>query len=429
MKLIRKYRIFTYTSLTMVVIIAFVANYYLFRYSIHRTTDDVLNEYRIDVENYALDYGTLEPLSALNTKLTVIDIYDWKNSDEEVDETISDTLLYSHYEKEMVVYRKLVFPVRTQEKNYLVRIMLPTLEEDDLIETVILSLLLVVVLFIIFSTMIDWAFSKQIFHPFNRILETMKTYHVEHRHKIRFENTDIDEFAELNFILTGMISKINQGYDDMKNFLEHTSHELKTPLAIIQLKIEALNQTSFEDEQVRIHLHSIQVALNRIIRFNRSLLFIAKIKNDQFATREEINLTEQVVQHISQYQELLSIRGINVSCQRHDNFLVHMHPILAEHLIQNMLINAIKHNTEEGSIEIICTRHSVTIQNTYEGDIPEGNLFDKYTRATHDKDSNGLGLSIVQNICEKSGLTVHYRTSGHIFIICVEKENDHPTNE
>ena len=420
MKLIKKYRSFTYTSLTMVVIIAFVTNYYLFRYSIHRTTDDVLNEYRIDVEDYAAEYDTLDPLLNLDTKLTVIDIYESAGIQEEVDETIVDTLLYSHYEKEMVVYRKLLFPVQTSDKNYVVRIMLPTLEEHDLVEAVIISLLLVVVLFIIFSSMIDWTFSRQIFNPFNRILATMKSYHLEQKNAIHFEQSDIDEFSELNRILSVMITKINRGYEDMKKFLEYTSHELQTPLSIIQLKVEALNQTDFEDEQTRENIHSIQVALNRIIRFNRSLLFIAKIRSNQFAECEAINLTALVRQHISQYDELLSMREIQVDALDMEDFVVYMNPVLAEYLVQNPLINAIRHNREKGIIRIWCAHERLQISNTFEGEIPAGNLFDTYTRTSNCQESSGLGLSIVKNICQNYNYDVSYRFDEKVFTLIIK---------
>lgn len=307
MKLLKKYRFYTYTSVVFVVLVGFTINYYLFRYSIHRTTDDVLNEYRLDIEEYAALHGSLDGFNPMNNKLCQIreDVEIGSN----LNEDIVDTLVYSHYEKEMVVYRKIDFLVQAQDEVYAIKLMLPTLEEDDLIETVIISLILFVVLFALFTTLIDRFFTVEILRPFTRILGVMQQYNIETRNDIQLKDGNIDEFRDLNIILTGMMTKINHGYDEMKEFLEHTSHEMKTPLAIIQLKLESLNQKSLEDEETLKYISSIQAELRRMIRFNRSLLFITKIKNNQFNEYRKMKLNDQITQFLGRYKELFRSRS------------------------------------------------------------------------------------------------------------------------
>ena len=310
MKLLTKYRLYSYASLLFIVIVGFVLDYYLFRYSIHQTTDDVLNEYRIDVENYVEANEELQSLYFIGDKLSAVRVLETPDCLEGIDETIRDTMVFSHYEKEMVVYRKLDFAVSSSSKHYLVTIMLPALEEHSLAVTIIVSLVMLVGLFILFTTLVDMAFAKKILQPFERILEVMRTYNIEERTKVKLSSGDIDEFRDLVTILDGMMLKINQGYDEMKEFLEYTSHELKTPLAVIQLKLEDLHQTKSDDEEVLATVSSIQTSLNRIVRFNRSLLFIAKIKNDQFNERKPENLNVTVANYLAVYEELLTVRHI-----------------------------------------------------------------------------------------------------------------------
>ena len=419
MKLLKKYRFYTYTCLTIVVLIGFSLNYYLFRYSIHRTTDDVLNEYRLDIEEFAEEKGTLNDLNALDNKLCVIheDVKDLNN----ISQCIIDTLVYSHYEKEMVVYRKMRFPIKTDEKNYIVELMLPTLEEDDLVGTVIISLSLFVLLFIVFMTTIDRLFTAKILHPFTNILDVMRKYNIEERNQIKLENGGIDEFKDLNDILTNMMTKINQGFDEMKEFLEHTSHEMKTPLAIIQLKLEQLNQGKNRNEEDVKTISSIQHALNRIIKFNRSLLFIAKIKNNQFNDGEQLDLNSLIYQYLNLYEELLNERNIFINFKEIDRFTTNMHPILAEHLIQNIISNAVKYNCSNGYIHIYVTTTSIEIKNTFEGTLPTGDLFEKYKHSSQAKDATGLGLGIVKNICLKEKLTVNYSTTYNQFTLNISK--------
>ena len=420
MKLLTKYRTYTYTSLVFVVVIGFTINYYLFRFSIHRTTDDVLNEYRLDIEKYGENNGTLEGFNSIDNKLCRV----YRNVDlpVKIDENIRDTLVYSHYEQEMVVYRKLKFVVATDSQNYIVELMLPTLEEHDLLQTVGISLVLFVLLFILFTTIMDRSMTVKILRPFTRIIEVMRTYNIERHTNIRLKDEGIDEFMELNTIFNSMVAKINQGYEDMKDFLEHTSHEMKTPLAIIQLKLETLSQKDFKDEETINCISSIQKSLNRIVRFNRSLLFIAKIQNNQFEEARQININMQVSQFLDIYSELLMERDIKVNTAEGGTLMMKIHPILAEQLINNILINAVKYNHRDGIIDIDITESEIKVRNTFDGNIPQGNLFEKYRHSSATNDSSGLGLAIVKQICDKNNLAVDYTVHDREFLITVIKK-------
>ena len=421
MRLLKKYRGFTYTSLCVVVLIGAIVNYYLFRYSIHRTTDEVLNEYRIDIEDYASHHGTLEPLIAVNSKFGEIVPLVPSSDVADIDVSITDTLVYSHYQEEMVVYRKLIFPILTPQQKYVVQLMLPALEEDDLLQTVIISLVLFVVLFILMTTLTDMAFTRQIFRPFHSILELIKTYDIDKRSKITFEESPIDEFKELGQILTEMTDKINAGYYEMKEFLEYTSHEIQTPLSIIQLKLDVLNQQNFQNKEVLDSLYSIQNSLNRVVRFNRSILFLTKVRNNQFPKNKRIDLRVNLSQQLRGYEELLSMRGIRVFQNSASPFVLQLHPLLAEHLVQNILTNAIKHNCDGGWIRIDLTVDSMVVTNTFDGAMPRGDIFEKYTHGYDKKGSTGLGLSIVKAICEKNDIGFSYRISEKEFSLTIQR--------
>ena len=421
MKLLRKYRGITYTSLCLVVIAGFIVNYYLFRYSIHRTTDDVLNEYRIDIEEYADNHGTLQPLLAENSKFGEIMPVDEGYDLSSMTANIVDTLVYSNYQEEKVVYRKMVFPIVTEHQNYVVRLMLPALEEDDLVQTVVLSLIFFVVLFILLTTLIDMSFTRQIFRPFHNILEGIKTYDIDKRGKIVFEHSPIDEFNELGGILKEMMDKINAGYYEMKEFLEFTSHEIQTPLSIIQLKLDVLNQQNFQDENVIDSLHSIQSSLNRVVRFNRSISFLAKIRNNQFSDIREIDLRKFMHHQLHLYDELLSARKIAVIDDAEEPFVLSLHPLLAEHLVQNILTNAINHNYDGGWIRINNNDNEMIVTNTFEGIMPRGDIFEKYAHTYGKKGSTGLGLAIVKAICEKNNIGFSYRTTEKLFSLTIIK--------
>lgn len=419
MKLLKKYRRYTYTSLILVVLVGFTINYYLFRFSIHRTTDDVLNEYRYDIEDYAKQKGTLSEMKLMKNKF--YQIFQDVPIDEDINGDIVDTLVYSHYEQEMVVYRKIDFFVKADDGNYLIKLMLPTLEEDDLLETVAISLMAFVILFILFTTIIDRSITVKILNPFFKFLKEMESYNVGEQLTTKVDDKGIDEYRQMMSIFYNMDAKINHSYDEIKNFLEHTSHEMKTPLAIIQLKLEHLSQKEFNDEETIMCISSINSALNRIVRYNRSLLFIARIKNNQFNNASVINFNNLILQLKKMYYELIMQLNINCEIKEDGDFIMKINLMLAEQLIQNVFINAIRFNYNKGNIKIGISENEISFTNTFEGNLPEGDLFEKYRYSLNKKDSTGLGLAIVRNICEKNRLSVNYKVINNLFVIIIRK--------
>ncbi len=91
------------------------------------------------------------------------------------------------------------------------------------------------------------------------------------------------------------------------------------------------------------------------------------------------------------------------------NFVTDFNPFMAETLISNLLINAIKHNVPEGRIDIELNVCRLRISNT--GQKPKINpdiLFERFKKANPSSDSPGLGLSIVRQICLQNGINIDY---------------------
>ena len=420
MKLLKKYRTYTYTSLFFVILIGFLSNYILFKNSSHMSADEVLHSYRNDIKDYAKEHETLVPLMAVNSKIGKITQVCGDVDLSYINDEIVDTLAYDYYQDDRVIYRKMEFVVQAADGKYIVRLMMPTIEEDMLIGTVVASILIFSLLFILFTTIIDHSFSRHILRPFNNILEMIRTYNLDRKSEIHLTKSDIDEFVELNRILNRMVGKINEGYSEMKEFLEYTSHELQTPLSVIQLKLEVLSQMNSDNPEVFGHIASIENALRRAIRFNRSILLIAKIRNNQFSDRREMNISRLINHYLTQYGEMLSIRKISLRCESTVDIRMQIHPQLAEHLVQNILTNAIKHNYDGGSIYIKTEVNRMIVSNTFKGSIPEGDLFEKYNHSKEQHDSSGLGLAMVKAICQRNNIAAQYKIVENEFVMTLE---------
>lgn len=150
MKLVSIYWKYTVYAFLVVLVLGSITHYYIFRNSIHRSTDDVLQEYKQDIQEYAASHDTLLSLHDLELKHSRLLFHEvGKVAKKGKECAIYDSLIYSKYEGEQVIYRVLKFNVDTREGTYQVLLSQPTLEEDDLMSAVVISLSLLLLFFLI----------------------------------------------------------------------------------------------------------------------------------------------------------------------------------------------------------------------------------------------------------------------------------------
>lgn len=409
MKLTSIYWKYTVYTLLIVLILGSITHYYIFRYSIHRSTDDVLQEYKQDIQDYAANHDTLLSLHDLELKHSRLLFHGLNKTAGELNEgesAIYDSLIYSKYEGEKVVYRVLKFNVETREGTYQVLISQPTLEEDDLMSAVVISLLLLLLFFLIASSWVSTYYTRILWRPFYRILAQLRRFRMDRSQPDRMADCGIDEFDEMAGTVSDMMSKIHNDYLSLKELTENTSHELQTPLSILKMKLEMLQQLEVSNEKVTELVRDMLCTVSRMTRFNRALLLIARINNDQFANVEPVDLNEYVDEYLSAYEDILQDKSVVIQRDKRVPFVVMMNRMLAERLVMNLIVNAVRYNIEGGRLLVETTGTGMKIVNTYGNVIPPGNLFARFTRSSHDNESTGLGLTIVESICRKSGLKV-----------------------
>jgi signal transduction histidine kinase len=261
---------------------------------------------------------------------------------------------------------------------------------------------------------------KRLWKPFYKTVNEVEQYQLTKQQALQFSVSGVSEFDLLNQQLSRMTERAQRDYQVVKEFSANAAHEMQTPLAVIRTHTEAMMQ----DEQVlQAHDKSIQTidqSVNRLTRLNQDLLLLARIENGQFPKQEKIDLDRIIQQKTGELAELLASKKITLQSQL-TPVHIYCNPHLAEVIVNNLLSNAIRYNKEGGIIKIALTPQQLIISNTSLLPALEKDKISRrfYRHPDTKADGNGLGLSIVKQVCAVTGYTLQYdyQQGLHIFSI------------
>ncbi len=251
------------------------------------------------------------------------------------------------------------------------------------------------------------------------IIGTLEEFDIDEPRKVTFEKSPYPIINELNEYLIEIIDRVRQNYQANKQFTQNASHELQTPLAVIKGYVELLLQSPNMHEKEFEALGAILQNTNRLSKLNAALILLSKIEHQRFTDFEKVNLNEVTDEILDNFKDLLFAQEIEVQRKEEGIFEVEMSAALAEILITNLIQNAIRHNESDFiSIEISEDRFQIANLGKPSSLTPL-QLFKRFKRDSEVEESLGLGLSIIQRICEVSDLEVEYQIvrNRHVFAI------------
>ena len=332
-------------------------------------------------------------------------------------ETLKDTLLFDPSQNEMELFRELSTYKTIDNVTYHIVIRTLVVETEEILIAIVLSNIIIFSLAFIFLFYFNTAQNLRIWKPFFDNINQMKRFSVTSNEPLELVESDVLEFSELQTHIQSLTNKVKIDYENLKQFTENVSHEIQTPLAIIQAKIDnIINEHSINDKQFE-QVTSIQKDIQRLKQLNKKITILTKIDNNQFVNIEEVSISQIVNEKVADYKEL-EIK--NIVHLADENLVVSIDPYLAEILVNNLISNAIKHSLQNENIVIYTNQNSIIVCNPGEKAIqnPE-KLHLRFYREKNNFKSTGLGLSIIQKICDLHGYTMSYKFENdlHIFTI------------
>ncbi|AZA83653.1 sensor histidine kinase [Chryseobacterium lactis] len=316
-------------------------------------------------------------------------------------------------------YRCLKKVIYIHDRPYLFTIQTNIEESHETIAVIAMITIFFFVMIVVGLLYLNRRLSASIWKPFRDTLNRLKIFKLSSQTRIEFPASDTTEFEELNQSLYKLIEHNVSVYKTQKEFTENASHELQTPLAIIKNKLDLLLQDrDLTEKQYRI-VEEMNKALTRSSRINKNLLLLAKIDNNQFDNSENIALDELLQQSIDILQEHFEQKNIAVHEKISPDIQIKGNSSLIEIMINNLIINAIRHTLPGGSIDIQLTDSLLEISNSGTEKLNTDLLFKRFSKLSADNNGSGLGLSIIQEICKFHHWTISYRFENkhHIFSV------------
>jgi signal transduction histidine kinase len=396
----------------LIFVISSIVYYFLLDQVLLSQVDQVLSHKKTRMENFVSATGSLPiPDNIGEVKVSFIPL------SKPVVELHSFVTLYDSIENKYAPFRKFVFTLPVKDKLYQVTLTRPLAESRDLLSTIILVTLTIILTILLISVFTGRVVLKKLWHPFYATVAAMRSYKLGKVEEVQLPSTSINEFAFLNENLRDTMLKAEEEYQSLKQFSENASHELQTPLAVIRSKLDLLIQKEDLSEIQSEELKDIYESVKKMSQLSRSLLLMTKIGNQQFGKVTDINLKGKIEEKLKQFQELWNDNQLHLRCQLGEA-IINANENLTDILLNNLLSNASRHNIKGGSIDIHLKDHQLTVSNTgLLKPLDPKRIFRRFYKEEANSQHNGLGLSIIKQICEQSNIQIvySYENGNHIF--------------
>ena len=218
-----------------------------------------------------------------------------------------------------------------------------------------------------------------------------------------------NEFDEVITLLNHMIEELS-GVETLRtDFVANVSHELKTPMAVMQNYGTLLQSPEISDEQRMEYGKAITEQTKRLSSLIVNILKLNKLENQQiYPNTEEYDLYEQLCECLLEHESVWEKRNIEIETELEEEIYVEADKELLSLVWNNLMSNALKFTEPGGTVSVRLNQDEryvyVQVQDTGCGMSPEtgANIFKKFYQGdtSHATKGNGLGLALVKRVID-----------------------------
>lgn len=279
--------------------------------------------------------------------------------------------------------------------------------------------------FILFiSALAGFFVSKSALEPINKIKEQIKAI-TEHNLNKRIDVGEVpDELKDLIESFNTLLERLRKAFLREKRFISDVSHELKTPISVIQMQCEIALRKERDSKEYKKALETIEDTISLMSSLVEKMLMVSRLERVDKSVFSEVELSSV----LRSAYELLKGRAdecdidLDLNIPNEPIFVKGDKTLLVEMFV-NLIDNAIKYNNKGGcvlvEVEKLGSSVVVKISDTGIG-ISEDEVekvFEEFYRAdksrSKDKEGFGLGLSIVKKIAQLHGIEIKINSSAN----------------
>ncbi|MFX1823657.1 ATP-binding protein [Acinetobacter sp. AS5] len=289
---------------------------------------------------------------------------------------------------------------------------------DELWQTTLGFAGILLILWLVQWLILRVAIRRQL-RPLNKISRAIGSKTAQDLSPIKTPDPEITELQPIIRQLNAMLGRLEKSLAAEQRFTADASHELRSPLSAIQMRLQVLKRKYQDDAQLPQALQLIQNDVNRGTQVLENLLLLARLdpeRTEQLPT-QTINLNNLVQEALQALQPFAEQKDIHWNLNLEDA-VIEANPELIFSCIRNLVDNAIRYTPPQGQVEIrtVIEQHQIQllIENSGEGiadDVLE-RLGERFYRALGTRtQGSGLGLSICQKIMALHAAKIDYAPS------------------
>jgi hypothetical protein len=241
---------------------------------------------------------------------------------------------------------------------------------------------------------------------------------------------EVSEVKNIASSFNAMLDRLESAFETEKRLVADASHELKTPLSVINAQCDVLMQGESVDEKYAQALNRIKGASKSMNRLIGDMLSLTRLDSGLLSAADftRVSLYECIDNALKFTEFLAKEKQVKIINKIPEDIHILGDRDMLSEVFLNIIENGIKYNRAGGTVEITATKNTdsadVSIQDTGEG-IREGDsekIFNRFYRAdtSRSKEGTGLGLSIAMAIIEAHGGRIQVKSgldSGSCFIL------------
>lgn len=263
------------------------------------------------------------------------------------------------------------------------------------------------VMMALFGGVITYFICGRALKPLNEFSKKIEEVQAQNLADSEIEENDVKELNQLSVSYNRMLKRLSEAFETQRQFTANAAHELRTPLAVMQVQLDVYNSSEHPDNDA-CATQTIQMVTEQNERLSKMVKTLLDMSELQTVARDdEIALDALVEEVLADLEPLAQEKHIQL-VQKCEPVSMMGSDILIYRLVYNLVENAIKYNRLDGTVTVLVTeendRTCIRVEDTGNG-IPEelkGRVFDPFFRVDKSRSRAlggvGLGLALVHEI-------------------------------